>query len=40
MSDSKTRAEIASVERRNFLRLAGSGSFLAGNGQIWPGFGR
>lgn len=29
MSDSKTRAEIASVERRNFLRLAGSGSFTA-----------
>jgi len=29
MSDSKTRAEIASLERRNFLRLAGSGSFTA-----------
>lgn len=29
MSDSKTRAEIVSVERRNFLRLAGSGSFTA-----------
>jgi len=29
MSDSKTRAEIASAERRNFLRLAGSGSFTA-----------
>ena len=29
MSDEKIRAEIASVERRNFFRLAGAGGFTA-----------
>ncbi len=29
MTDSKTRAEIASVERRNFLKLASTGGFTA-----------
>ena len=29
MTDSRTKAEIASLERRNFLKLAGSGGFTA-----------
>ena len=29
MTDTKTRAEIASAERRNFLKLAGTGGFTA-----------
>ncbi|MHA3978779.1 TRAP transporter substrate-binding protein [Halovulum sp. GXIMD14794] len=40
MSDAKLRAEIASEERRNFLKLAGSGSLTAavvaaGAGTLW-----
>jgi TRAP-type C4-dicarboxylate transport system substrate-binding protein len=29
MADERTKAEIASIERRNFLKLAGTGSFTA-----------
>ena len=40
MTDEKTRVEIASVERRNFLKLAGAGGFTAAavaaaTGTLW-----